>query len=262
MQITGNRLAGKVAIVTGAARGLGEGIATRFAEEGASVVVSDRLEDEAKAVADRIGGSFISADVSNFEDMQRCVAHAVDTYGRLDIFLQNAGIYPWRLIEDTPPDEWDAVMSVNLKSCFLAARASCPVMKDQGGGRLIFTSSITGARVTSPGHGHYGASKAGILGLVKSAALEFAPYGITVNAVEPGNIISEAVSATRPPEFLQSMAEMIPLGRLGSARDVANAALYLASDEASYVTGTSIVVDGGQVLPEGSDFKVVPESAS
>lgn len=257
---TGNRLAGKVAIITGAARGLGEGIATRFAEEGASIIVSDVLENDARNVAKEIGGSAISADVTSFEDMERCVRHAVETYGRLDIFVQNAGIYPWTLIEDTPIDEWDAVLAVNLKSAFLAAKASLPVMKAQNSGRLIFTSSITGPRVTSPGHGHYGAAKAGILGFVRSAALEFAPHGITVNAVEPGNIISQAVTQSRSPEFLEAMTEMIPLGRLGNARDVANAALYLASDEASYVTGTSIVVDGGQILPESSDFRITPKT--
>lgn len=260
MERTGSRLAGKVAIITGAARGLGEGIATRFAEEGASVIVSDVLEEDAQNVAEKIGGSAIAADVTSFEDMESCVKHAVDAYGRLDIFVQNAGIYPWTLIEDTPTDEWDSVLAVNLKSAFLAAKASFPVMKSQNSGRLIFTSSITGPRVTSPGHGHYGAAKAGILGFVRSAALEFAPHGITVNAVEPGNIISEAVTQSRSSEFLESMAEMIPLGRLGSAEDVANAALYLASDEASYVTGTSIVVDGGQILPEGSDFRITPKT--
>jgi 3-oxoacyl-[acyl-carrier protein] reductase len=124
---------------------------------------------------------------------------------------------------------------------------------------MIFISSITGPRVTAPGHGHYSASKAGINGFIKAAALEFAGYGITVNGVEPGNIMTEGVIAHRSPDFIKSMEDSVPLGRLGSPRDVANAVLFLASDEASYITGTTIIVDGGQTLPEGKDFRIAPE---
>jgi 3-oxoacyl-[acyl-carrier protein] reductase len=124
---------------------------------------------------------------------------------------------------------------------------------------MVFTSSITGPRVTSPGHGHYSASKAGINGFIKAAALEFAGYGITVNGVEPGNILTEGVQQGRSLAFIKSMADMIPLGRLGTPRDVANAVLFLASDDADYVTGTTIIVDGGQTLPEGADFRLNPE---
>jgi 3-oxoacyl-[acyl-carrier protein] reductase len=131
-------------------------------------------------------------------------------------------------------------------------------MKIQRYGRMVFTSSITGPRVTMPGHGHYSASKAGINGFIRAAALEFAPYGITVNGVEPGNIATESVGAHRSADFIRSMEAMIPLGRLGRPRDVASAVLYLASEEAEYVTGTTIVVDGGQILPEGSDFRIKP----
>jgi 3-oxoacyl-[acyl-carrier protein] reductase len=183
---------------------------------------------------------------------------ATDRHGRLDIVVQNAGIYPWTLIEDTSPSEWDKVISVNLGGCFHAAQAALKPMKAQKYGRMIFTSSITGPRVTSPGHGHYSASKAGINGFIRAAALEFAGYGITVNGVEPGNILTEGVKAHRSPEFIQGMKDAIPLGRLGTPEDVANAFLFLASDEASYITGTTIVVDGGQLLPEGSDFRIVP----
>jgi 3-oxoacyl-[acyl-carrier protein] reductase len=124
---------------------------------------------------------------------------------------------------------------------------------------MVFTSSITGPRVSMPGHGHYSASKAGINGFIRAAAIEFAPHGITVNGVEPGNIATEAVRAHRSAEFIRSMEAMIPLGRLGTPRDVANAVLFLASDEAEYVTGATIVVDGGQILPEGSDFRISPD---
>ena len=131
-------------------------------------------------------------------------------------------------------------------------------MKAQGYGRMIFTSSITGPRVTSPGHGHYSATKAGINGFIKAAALEFAGYGITVNGVEPGNILTESVMRSAARNSSASMEVSIPLGRLGTPRDVANAVLFLASDEAAYITGTTIVVDGGQTLPEGADFRIAP----
>jgi 3-oxoacyl-[acyl-carrier protein] reductase len=123
---------------------------------------------------------------------------------------------------------------------------------------MVFTSSVTGPRVSSPGHGHYSASKAGINGFIRAAAIEFSGFGITVNGVEPGNILTEAVKTQRSAEFIASMEAAIPLGRLGTPRDVANAVLFLASDEAEYITGTTIVIDGGQTLPEGRDFKIAP----
>ena len=149
-------------------------------------------------------------------------------------------------------------MAVNLRGTFNAARAALVPMKAQGFGRMLFTSSITGPHVTSPGHGHYSASKAGINGFIRSAALEFSGYGINVNGVEPGNILTEAIQLHRGAAFIKSMEDAIPLGRLGSPRDVANAFLFLASDDASYITGTTIVVDGGQLLPEGADFRILP----
>jgi len=149
-------------------------------------------------------------------------------------------------------------MGVNLRGCFNAARAALLPMKKQGSGRILFTSSITGPHVTSPGHGHYAASKAGINGFIRSAALEFSSYGINVNGVEPGNILTEAIQLHRSAAFIKNMEDAIPLARLGSPRDVANAFLFLASDDASYVTGTTIVVDGGQLLPEGADFRLLP----
>jgi 3-oxoacyl-[acyl-carrier protein] reductase len=149
-------------------------------------------------------------------------------------------------------------MSVNLGGSFNAARAALVPMKAQGAGRMLFTSSITGPHVTSPGHGHYSATKAGINGFIRAAALEFSGYGITVNGVEPGNILTEAIQEQRGTAFIKNMEDAIPLGRLGSPRDVANAFLFLASDDASYITGTTIIVDGGQLLPEGADFRILP----
>ena len=253
------RLEGKTAIVIGAARGIGAGIAGRFIEEGAKVVIGDTEIEAGKATADRLGARFVETDITKQADAERIVAEALALFGGLDILVQNAGIYPWTLIENTSPEEWDAVMAVNLKGTYLAARAALPHMKARRGGRMIFTSSITGPHVTRPGHGHYSASKAGINGFIRAAALEFAGYGITVNGVEPGNILTEGTKAHRSAAFIKSMEASVPLGRLGTPRDIANAFLFLASEEADYITGTTIVVDGGQILPEGSDFRLNPE---
>jgi 3-oxoacyl-[acyl-carrier protein] reductase len=253
------RLENKSALVIGAARGIGAGIAERFREEGAQVVIADTEIAAGEATAKRIGAGFIETNIAQSQDADAAVAFAVERMGGLDILVQNAGIYPWTLIENISPEEWDSVMGVNLRGTFLAARAAVAVMKKKSYGRIVFTSSITGPRVTSPGHGHYSASKAGINGFIKAAALEFAGYGITVNGVEPGNILTEAVVAHRSKAFIKGMEDSIPLGRLGTPRDIANAVLFLASDEASYITGTTIIVDGGQTLPEGKDFRIQPE---
>ncbi|MGV1771853.1 SDR family NAD(P)-dependent oxidoreductase [Agrobacterium vitis] len=253
-----DRLKDKVALVIGASRGIGKAIAVRFKEEGAKLVLADFNSEEGKATADELGIDFIRTDIASMQDAVAAVEFTVERHGRIDIIVQNAGIYPWQLIEHTSPDDWDQVMAVNLRGCFNAARAALAPMKAQGSGRVLFTSSITGPHVTSPGHGHYAASKAGINGFIRSAALEFSSYGINVNGVEPGNIMTEAIQLHRSAAFIKNMEDAIPLARLGSPRDVANAFLFLASDDASYVTGTTIVVDGGQLLPEGADFRILP----
>lgn len=248
------RVQDKVAIVIGAARGIGAAMAARLVEEGARVVIADTLEDDGRATADRLGGEgstlFVRTDVSRKADVDALVQATLDRFGRVDILIQNAGIYPYTLLPDIPVAEWDAVLGVNLRGCFLAIQSCIPPMRDQRYGRIVLTSSITGPHVTSPGHGHYSASKAGINGLIRSAAIELAQHGITVNGIEPGNILTEGMKAERSPQFIRSMESSVPLGRLGTPRDVANAALFLASDEAAYITGTTIIVDGGQILPE------------
>ena len=253
------RLHNRVALVIGAARGIGEGIAQRFVEEGARVVIADTELAAGLAAAKRLGGHFVATDISRKDHAERAVSETIAKFGGLDILVQNAGIYPWTLIENIEPEEWDMVMGVNLKGTYLAARAALPHMKSKSYGRMVFTSSITGPRVTSPGHGHYSASKAGINGFIKSAALEFSGYGITVNGVEPGNILTDGMKMHRSVAFIKTMEDAVPLGRLGTPRDIANAVLFLASDEAEYITGTTIIVDGGQTLPEGKDFRLNPE---
>lgn len=256
------RLKDKTALIVGAARGIGAGIAERFLEEGASLIIADRERAIGEATAQRLSAigpcKFVAADISNKDSAVALVAAAVAHLGRLDILVQNAGIYPWTLIENISAEEWDRVLGVNLKGTFLCAQAALAHMKERGYGRMVFTSSITGPRVSMPGHAHYSASKAGINGFIRAAAIEFAGYGITVNGVEPGNILTEAITEHRSPQFIAGMEVMIPLGRLGTPRDVANAVLFLASDDASYITGTTIIVDGGQILPEGSDFRIAP----
>ena len=248
------RVADKTAIVIGAARGIGAAIAGRLVEEGARVVVADILnadgETTAKRLSQRGQAVFVTTDVSRNESVEALVGTTLKRFGRVDILVQNAGIYPYTMLADIGVEEWDAVLGVNLRGCFLAIQACARPMRQQGYGRIVLTSSITGPRVSSPGHGHYSASKAGINGLIRAAAIELAPAGITVNGVEPGNILTEGMQAERAPEFIRAMEASVPLGRLGTPRDVAHAVLFLASDEAAYITGTTLIVDGGQILPE------------
>jgi 3-oxoacyl-[acyl-carrier protein] reductase len=248
------RVEGKVAIVIGAARGIGAAIAERLFEEGARVVVADTLEAEGRATAAELSEQgeaiFIVTDVSRKASVDALIEATLARFGRVDILVQNAGIYPYSMLSDIPVEEWDAVLGVNLRGCFLAIQACARPMRDRKYGRIVLTSSITGPRVTSPGHGHYSASKAGINGLIRAAAIELAPEGITVNGIEPGNIMTEGLQAERSPEYIRAMERAVPLGRLGTPREVAHAVLFLASDEAAYITGTTIVIDGGQILPE------------
>jgi 3-oxoacyl-[acyl-carrier protein] reductase len=248
------RVEGKVAVVIGAARGIGAAIAERLVEEGARVTIGDTLEDEGRATAARLSrlGEIrsVRTDVSDEAAVEALVQATLGRFDRLDIMVQNAGIYPLTLLPAITVAEWDQVLAVNLRGCFLAIRAASTAMRAQRYGRVVLTSSITGPRVSSPGHGHYSAAKAGINGLIRAAAIEQAPFGITINGVEPGNIVTEALTGHRSKEYAQAMTRSVPLGRLGTPREVAHAVLFLASDEAAYITGTTIVVDGGQILPE------------
>ena len=244
-------LAGKTAIVTGASRGIGRGIAVRFGQAGINVLVVSRNPVEAETVAAGIGqnAAGYAADVSTPEGCASMAAKALEIFGGIDILCANAGIFPAARLADMTPTEFDHVINTNLRSAFLSTQAVLPAMNVAGAGRIILTSSITGPVTGYPGWSHYGASKAGQLGFMRTAALELAPRNITVNAVLPGNIFTEGLAGNGP-EYIAAMEASIPLKRLGSVEDIANAALFLASEEAAYITGQTITVDGGQVLPE------------
>src|SRR5262245_49847869 len=246
------RLEGRTAIVLGGARGIGEGVVAVLVREGAQVVVSDLLADLGTEVAARHGGKaeFIRADMAKRADMQALALHTLARHGRIDILCQVAGIYPTHIIEEIPEEEWDRVLAVNLKGPFLAIQACFPAMKRQRHGRILLTGSITCPHVTWPEHAHYAASKAGLVGLARSAALEGAAFGITANVVEPGNVDTANVRRERGPEHMKTMARAVPLGRLAQPEEIGETMAFLASDAAGYITGTTIVLDGGQILPE------------
>jgi len=251
---------GRTVIVTGSSKGIGKGIAKVFAEAGANVLVTSRHSDEADAAAQEIveaGGvaAGFAGDVSIERDVIRMVERAVELYGGIDVVCANAGVIPDSTIDEISEAAWDDAFAINVKGTFLAVKHAAPYLKRSAFGRVVLTSSITGPITGFPGWSHYGATKAAQLGFMKSAAVEFAAAGsVTVNAVMPGNIMTEGL-AVLGEEFLQGVREVIPLGYIGDVRDIGYACLYLASKEASFVTGTTIVVDGGQTVPETAGFR-------
>ncbi len=248
-------LSGKVVLVTGGGQGIGEGIVRVFAAAGGKVVIATRSEANGRAVADSVvkGGGVAwlnRTDVGRRSEVKRVVAETVQRFGRLDIVVHNAAVYPVIPIEQLSEEDLDLTLSVNLKAGFWLIQEALPHLRKQGGGRILFTSSVTGPNVAMPGTAHYAASKGGMNGLIRTAALEYARQNITVNGVEPGYILTPAMEALGGPEALAQMASQIPLGRLGDPADIANTMLFLASDAAAYITGQTIVVDGGSTLPE------------
>ena len=242
-------LKNKAAIVTGGGSGNGRAIALRFAREGADIVVVGRtlkkVEETAKEI-EEIGRRSLAlkADVSVYGDVARMVKAAVDKFGKIDILVNNAGIIIRKDLFDHTEEDWDKTMNINLKSVFLCCKEVVPVMLKQGKGKIVNIAS--GAGQTGVRRGAYGASKAGVINLTASMALELAPYKINVNAVSPGTIetpMSAAVTAS--PEMEEKAVRCIPYGRLGQPEDIASAALFLASDESDYMVGSVVVVDGG-----------------
>lgn len=250
----GSRFTDKVAVVTGGAKGIGGGISRAFGAEGAKVAVLD-IDDGAGGSTVRSviknGGtaSFIHADVSRKADTDAAVAKVLKKYGRIDVLCQNVGIYPRVFFDEMTETDWDRVMNVNLKSAFFVLKAVIPVMQKQNYGRIVLTTSVTGPRTAIPGLSHYAASKGGLNGLIKGIAIEQAKNGISINGVEPGTVYTEGVKAQFGDSLSGGMAR-IPLGRFGTPEDVAGPVLFLASDDARYVTGQTIIIDGGQTVVE------------
>ena len=239
-------LSGQVALVTGAAAGIGKGIATVLARAGARVVVADIDDARGEAVARAIGGLFRHLDVTDQAQVWEAIC------GGLDILASNAGIFPQASLEDMTEADWDRMQAVNVKSMFFVVQAALRAMAARGYGRVVITSSITGPITGFPGWSHYGASKAAQLGFMRSAALEYANRGITVNAVQPGNILTEGLQA-QGERYLDQQRAIIPTHTLGTPEDIGHAVAFLASREAGFITGQALVVDGGQILPESPE---------
>ena len=253
----GNRAQDKSVIVTGGSKGIGRGIAKVFASEGARVLLvgrhSDTGEPAAREIVDAGGGaSFFCADVSDHGEVAAMVEAAVDRHGGIDVLCSNAGVFPSARLDEMTEEEWDTVNSINLKGTFLTVKACLPELKRSDAGRVLLTSSITGPITGYPGWAHYGATKAGMLGFMRTAAIEFAQHNITINAVMPGNIMTEGLDDIGE-DYLETMTRSIPMARLGETEDIGYAMLFLASDEAKYITGQTLIVDGGQTLPESID---------
>ena len=245
------RLEGKVALISGGARGMGAEEALLFAKEGAKVVIGDVLEGEGRDIAAQIPGGqaiFVRLDVTREGDWQRAVSMAEEVYKRLDILVNNAGVSATGGIEDTTVEEWDRVMEVNAKGVFLGTKYAIPAMQRSGGGSIINISSQLGIVAMNESSPQYIASKGAVRLLTKSTALQYADDGIRCNSVHPGPIVTPMTQGRRSDEAVRELMESrIPLGRYGEAIDVAYGVLYLASDEASFVTGSELVIDGGWV---------------
>ncbi|MAW68442.1 MAG: 3-oxoacyl-ACP reductase [Candidatus Marinimicrobia bacterium] len=244
-------LTNKVAIITGASQGIGKGMAETFSKAGAHVACVSRNKDNLKSVADSLiknGGaaSFYTCDVSSLDAFQNTIKEIVENHGSVDILVNNAGVCKDKLIMRMSEDDWNKVININLNGAFNGIKAVSQIMIKQRAGRIINISSIVGL-IGNPGQANYAASKAGLIGLSKSAAKELAPRGITVNAIAPGYIATDMTDQITD-QAKENLITKIPLGRIGSPSDIAASALFLASDEAGYITGQTLTVDGGMVM--------------
>jgi NAD(P)-dependent dehydrogenase (short-subunit alcohol dehydrogenase family) len=245
------RLEGRIALISGGARGMGAVEARLFAKEGAKIIIGDVLEDEGRKLEAEInatGGEalFVRLDVTSEADWQKAVEAAVNRFGKLDVLVNNAGISGRGRVEDTAVEEWDRVMAVNAKGVFLGTKVAIPAMRRAGGGSIINISSQLGLVGTDHSSPQYQASKGAVRLLTKATAIQYAKEGIRANSVHPGPIVTPMTEAARAdPERYQLMLSRIPLGCYGQPEDVAYGVLYLASDESRWVTGSELVIDGG-----------------
>jgi len=250
---------GKTVLVTGAAQGIGRAIAEGFSAQGADVVIVDLNSQAAELLALDLcqkgqHARAYSIDLANRDD----IFTLLETIPRLDVLIHNAAYFPLTPLAQITPEVLQRTLSVNLLALFWLTQAALPRFLDQGGGNIVVTSSVTGPRVAYPGLCHYAASKAGVNGFIRNAALELAPYHIRVNGVEPGMIHTPAMENLGDSDLSHAIARGIPLQRLGEPEDIAHAMLFLASDKARYITGQTIVVDGGASLPEIAATALTP----
>ncbi|HHQ6539001.1 TPA: SDR family oxidoreductase [Serratia fonticola] len=245
----------QVVLVTGGAQGIGLAIVSAFARLGAKVVMADLQLQKAQEAVESLcqqGWQVQAAacDMADAGQIAELVEQTAQQHQRLDVVIHNAAYFPLRPFNQIDAELLQRTLSVNLMAPFFLAQAALPWMKRQGGGRILVTSSVTGPRVAYPGLAHYAASKAGVNGFIRAAALELACDGITVNGVEPGMIRTPAMANLGGESLNQAIAAAVPLGRLGEPEDIAAAMVFLASPAASYITGQTLVVDGGALLPE------------
>jgi 3-oxoacyl-[acyl-carrier protein] reductase len=250
-------LEGQAAVVTGAASGVGRGIAHVLAAEGARVAIADVNKAGAETVAAALNDEgyealAVEVDVTERSSTDAMAAALVDAFGGIHILAANAGVYPRVRLADMTDTDWDRVMGINVKGALHAIQSCLPSMLERGTGRIVLTSSVTGPITGYPGFAHYGASKAAMLGMMRSIALELARRGVTINAVLPGNVRTEGLDDLGE-EHKRKMLAAIPMGEFADPTDVGWAVRFLASPEARYITGQTLVVDGGQVLPESQD---------
>ena len=245
------RLEGKVALISGGARGQGAVEAKLFAREGAKVVFGDILDESGKQVEAEIheaGGeaAYVHLDVTMEDDWRTAVNTAIDRYGKLDILVNNAGILIRKGIEDTTEEDWDRIMGVNAKGAFLGTKHSIPAMRQAGGGSIVNISSTAGLVASPSGSASYTASKGAVRLLTKSTAIQYAKEGIRCNSIHPGPIDTDMIQETLTDSAkLEERMQRLPMGRVGTADEIAYGVLYLASEEASFVTGSELVIDGG-----------------
>jgi 3-oxoacyl-[acyl-carrier protein] reductase len=241
-----NLLSGKIAVITGAGRGIGKATAARFIKEGASVVIAEFDQQTGTATAEAIGGTFIHTDVSDSESVENLFKEVQSKFNRLDILVNNAGILADSTLKKLEPEEFDRVLNVNLRGVYLCTRYGAEIMREQGSGVILNATSVV-AHYGNFGQTNYVASKAGVIGMTRVWARELAKDGIRVNAVAPGFIQTD-MTAQMPEKVIAMMAEKVPLKRWGTPEDVANVYCFLASDEAAYINGAVINVDGGVVV--------------